>query len=484
MNEPRHPGLAGADSPARFTRRAVALGALVAIAGGLVAAAPLSLRTPRPRAALEKALAAGPHAGECERCHTTHGAESGIVYPSALIGPNDNALCRGCHDAPRPGGSWVDDALYRGTGHGSNPGMVWPGPSPGARIEADAAGKCVNCHDPHGWADSQGEIPHLTVQREERLCLACHDGSPSTLDVASDFAKPYRHPAAAWTGRHRDASESQPADFARVPVDNRHAECADCHNPHVSRADGPLGTSGSDASKTTLGVSRVSVLNGPAGTPPLYTFLAGGDTLTAPNAEYQLCFKCHSSWTTQPSGQTDMAMVLNPANPSTHPVEGPGANPGIDPAAFAPGWSASSLVRCGDCHGSDFGTAKGPHGSIYQRLLRAPYTPSSSSRPMSSGELCFRCHSYEVYASETATESVRQRSRFNTPGTEAGHTAHVAGNDVPCYACHVTHGSTRQPFLLATGRLPGLNDYTPTANGGTCFPTCHASQSYTVNYAR
>jgi predicted CXXCH cytochrome family protein len=457
---------------------------LLVVAAGVIAARPVPLRPPRPRAALEKVLAEGPHAGECERCHTTHGDDAGIVYPNALAGPDDNSLCRRCHDVPWAGGSYGDDALYRGTSHGSSTRMVWPGPDPGMRVDVDAAGKCVNCHDPHGWTDSQGAIPMLTVQREEKLCITCHDGSPATRNVAGDFLKPYRHPTNTWTGRHAGPNEVQPANFGRTPIDNRHAECADCHNPHVSRDDGVQAPRGSDASKRTLGVSRVTVLNGTAGSPPLYSFVAGSDTLSAPNAEYQLCFKCHSSWTTQPSGQTDLALVLNPANPSFHPVEAAGRNEGIAPMAFTAGWSASSIVRCGDCHGADFGGAAGPHGSIYEHLLRAPSPAGSSSRTMSSDELCFQCHSFDVYANSGSPDATRGLSRFNRPGAGMGHAEHVMDQRVPCYACHVTHGSTTQPFLLATGRFPGVSSYTTTADGGTCATNCHASRSYTVNYAR
>jgi hypothetical protein len=176
--------------------------------------------------------------------------------------------------------------------------------------------------------------------------------------------------------------------------------------------------------------------------------------------------------------------VLNPANPSHHAVEAPGNNPNIASQAFTPGWSASSIVRCGDCHGSDFGSARGPHGSIYARLLRANYPASSLDRDMSSDELCFRCHSHEVYASNSATQEVKALSRFNAPAESHGHTRHVDSHRVPCYACHVTHGSVSQPFLIATGRNPGLASFTRTATGGTCGPTCHEPESYTVNYAR
>jgi hypothetical protein len=258
----------------------------------------------------------------------------------------------------------------------------------------------------------------------------------------------------------------------------------DCHNPHVARHDPLTGTPKPDASKRLLGVSRVSVLNGAAGTVPAYAFIAGSDTLSQPVTEYQLCFKCHSSWTTQPTGQTDLAKALNPANPSFHPVEAAGANPGISGAAFTTGWSASSLTTCSDCHGSDFGAVLGPHGSSYRHILKQPYDEMPGTRAMESNELCFSCHSFDVYANPSAPEMVRSNSRFNAPSVTKGHAEHVGASNVPCADCHATHGSTALPFLLVTGRLPGITSYTPTMNGGTCAPTCHGSQTYNVNYAR
>jgi cytochrome c len=103
---------------------------------------------------------------------------------------------------------------------------------------------------------------------------------------------------------------------------------------------------------------------------------------------------------------------------------------------------------------------------------------------MAQDEACFACHSYDVYANETSIVSVRGASRFNRPNTEMGHAEHVGGERVPCYSCHVAHGSTTLPFLLGTGRTPGLRAYTSTATGGTCTPTCHGPESYRVNYAR
>jgi len=58
----------------------------------------------------------------------------------------------------------------------------------------------------------------------------------------------------------------------------------------------------------------------------------------------------------------------------------------------------------------------------------------------------------------------------------------VGSKRYPCGACHETHGSSSQPHLIVTGRNPGLNNYTHSASGGTCYPTCHGSKTYTVNY--
>lgn len=487
MNEsPRHPGLAPAAIRTIEKRLPLLWAWLLALVAllGLVAARPLSFRPPRNPAALEALLAAGPHAGECERCHTAHGGDQISVYPNALVGPDDNTLCQGCHDVPWSGGSYATNNLYLGTSHGSKTSMIWPGPTPPARIEPDAATKCVNCHDPHGWTDALGAIPSLLLQREEATCLACHDGSPATINVNTDIRKTYRHPATDYNGRHTGPKESLPTDFATTPVNRRHSECADCHNAHVSRGDGSFAPAGVAASKNNLGVSRVAVINGVAGSRPLYLFVPGSDTLTAPNTEYQLCFKCHSTWTTQPTGQTDFATVLNPANPSFHPVEAAGRNANIRAGSFVIGWTASSITRCGSCHGSDFGTVDGPHGSSYRYILKKPYTASAARRTMTSNEICFSCHDWNVYANNSSSTTVKAYSRFNPGSISEGHTYHVGNRQVPCYSCHVTHGSTSRSFLLVTGRNPGINSFTQTTNGGTCAPTCHGSESYTVNYAR
>lgn len=472
--------------------RAGTLGTLIArplVAGLLMAgllihpvAQAAGRSAPRSPRDIKEILAAGPHQGECERCHSEHG-DGPIAYPEALTGPNDNTLCAGCHTQDWAGGSYPGTSKYTESSHGQDPLAVWPGPTPPPRVEAQAAGKCVNCHDPHGWADAAGEIPHILIAREEDLCLGCHDGSPARANIKLDAIKAFRHPMTDYSDRHSGPLESTPSDFAVTPINRRHAECEDCHNAHLAQAD-RAAPGAPDLSATNRGVSRLLVQNGPAGTPPSFTFLPGSDTLTTPLAEYQLCFKCHSSWTTQPSGQTDLARVLNPANASYHPVEAAGRDLNIRPGAFEMGWSANSMTACGDCHGSDSGQARGPHGSSYRYLLNRPYTASPASRTMDSNEICFACHAYDVYANPNSAELVRTASRFNKPGAEKGHAEHVGEEGVTCYSCHTTHGSADRPHLLVLGRLPGIVSFSQTANGGSCQASCHGSENYQVNYAR
>jgi predicted CXXCH cytochrome family protein len=346
-----------------------------------------------------------------------------------------------------------------------------------------AAGKCVNCHDPHGWRDAGGEIPHLLFAREEALCLGCHDGSPARTNIRLDAQKAFRHPMTDYTDRHTGPLEATPFDFATTPINRRHAECEDCHNPHLAQADRPAPPA-PELSATNRGVSRLLVQNGPAGAQPSFTFIPGSDTLTTPTAEYQLCFNSHSSWTTQPSGQTDLARVLNPANASYHPVQAGGRDLNIRPDAFEMGWSATSMTACGDCHGSDSGLARGPHGSSYRYILSRPYTASPARRVMSQNEICFACHAWDVYANPNSPETVRAASRFNKPRADKGHAEHVGEEDVSCYSCHTTHGSADQPHLLVLGRVPGIVSFAQTASGGSCRASCHGSENYQVNYAR
>ena len=428
-------------------------------------------------------------AGSCQQCHTQH---SGNAF--ALFAPNTNALCAGCHGAPAANGIYQGPTTYSGSSHATSTVMVWPGPDPtvdrGAprpKLPADA-GKCVNCHTPHGHRDATGLIPSQVFSREEKLCIVCHDGSPAAKNVKADLAKTYKHPMGTIIGRHDEAENGTPAKYAASPTNNRHSECVDCHNPHVAKADVGLAPVAPNASNRLLGLGRVAVTNRAAGAVPQYTYRGPADP--SPALEYEVCFKCHSSWTTlpitTPSGGTpkDMAVQFNPNNASHHPVEEAGKNQNINANAFVNNWNATKTMYCTDCHTSDTTSVRGPHGSLYNYILKMDYRPSSSQHTTSSTELCFDCHRYDTYANTRAAAGVQAYSRWNSPASSGGHTLHVGQKQQPCYACHESHGAPTLPHLIVTGRSPGLTSYTQSSTGGTCTQTCHAARAYSINYPR
>jgi len=380
--------------------------------------------------------------GECCQCHPHAVDPMAQTYEFALFAPNDNNLCFTCHATGSEDGIFQGNAYWQPSSHAQT----------NTRIDS---GKCINCHDPHGVKDTTVVIPAMLSGREPNLCLSCHDGSKAP-DIRDQLTKPYWHGMNA-RGSHDTHEGSDPAKFAAMPVANRHVQCSDCHNSHVQ----------------TGGVSRIEVSNGAAGMAPRYTFRPADDPSTA--NEYEVCFKCHSSWTVQPSGQVDFALVTNPNNPSYHPIQAAGKNTKIDPNAFVSGYDATSILTCTSCHGTDDPVVKGPHGSSYQYLLK------KQSGTTSKDDICFSCHSYDVYGNAASLPATQAASRFNGG---IGHAFHVGSQNLACASCHLTHGSTRSPFLMARNRFPGITTYVQTPTGGTCTSSCHASQTYTITYPR
>jgi len=241
--------------------------------------------------------------GGCNQCHTFDSNEP--QKTASLWTENNNALCYQCHAQWSLTGVYPGQQDYEFSTHSRDARMIWPGPKPKARKELDAAGKCVNCHDPHGVKDNTGLVPDLVFSRDATLCLTCHDGSHTSLSIANELKKPYRHPVTTTAKRHRSDEGNQ---AYRYGLSNRHVTCSDCHNPHALLAD-PSSTSAPVVSNRNIRVNGVKVINGPAGAVPSYIYRSALDKSTS-LAEYEICFKCHSSWTIQPGGQTDLARFL------------------------------------------------------------------------------------------------------------------------------------------------------------------------------
>ncbi|MDH4140016.1 MAG: cytochrome c3 family protein [Coriobacteriia bacterium] len=351
---------------------------------------------------------------------------------------------------------------------------------------------CDTCHDPHasdnqrltalsasGGATGSG---HLGVARnntatygEEELCLACHDSSRSGMcssagchgvslgfiDVDTPLAATYAHPIDT-SGAHRDTE-----DATDLGVGNRHAECADCHDPHATRP-GVHTQGSSDAGPALRGATGVKPDYSGLGVweaPSSYAVerMDGG----ADDFETYVCFKCHSGYTTRPNtpsggyAQTDVALEFNPNNESGHNVMGDAFTRNITRGSYtwykstdlrlAAGWTIDSEMTCSDCHSYNAAGARGPHGSAIQFILKggtagtAWYTVAVSNWS-NTALLCNRCHTASPHGSWMPDKS--------------DHT------ELQCRHCHITipHGWKR-PRMLVAPSDPA--PYRNTGNGGT-----------------
>ncbi len=438
--------------------------------------------------------------GHCRQCHVRQ--EAPWTQPKALFTTNDNALCLSCHASANASGTFGGPVAYASSAHSNSGRMLWPGPVPAPRLVGDE-GKCVNCHAVHGAEDGLGLVPNLTQLREESLCLTCHDATgPSMKNILIEVQKRVAHAPMSTTGRHVPG-ESSPGSFAAGAT--RHVECPDCHNPH--RAYGP----DAGSSQMLAGASRVRFeYDGGA-----FAFLPNGDT--SPMREYEVCFKCHSSFTTLPAGARDKAAELDPRAASFHPVVGRGTNATTAMASSLAGGTGlphltvSSLIECQDCHASNAlpltvsvasayvgTTARGPHGSSIApdagyagyagALVRARYRTSGSvSSPTTDFELCFICH-----ASAPFTGSGSTATNFGE------HRKHMS-QGLLCNECHDDlHGTSLSSqvanrsysrlvsfALSVTGSSgTGAPSWTAKTSGanGSCSLRCHGKTHTSFTY--
>lgn len=441
------------------------------------------------RVATNLPVSAGTGYLRCLTCHQMHRSATGDG--TLLRMTNGAALCVACH-------TLADMATPAGHFNATSSASLWPGGQYGSLFPAKSnlaeRGSCSACHFPHGWPDAANPTNHyplLLVEREESLCYTCHDtNGPARADIRTPFQKAARHPVSL-AGLHR-ADEGEATNAFGTA--NRHAECEDCHNAHQARR----GYASPVASLTLLGVSRVVVTNGAAGTKPGYGFVPGSDT-NAP-AEYQVCFKCHSGWTTLPAAAKDLSVVFNPNNESFHPVEAAGRNTSsymiasLTNGTGLPRLSVTSLITCADCHNSEqipltvslasayTGlVARGPHGSVSNvnmsgAILRGNYKLTSSGNYSATNfALCYICHSPTPFA--TTSENTRNDTRFNWHGR------HMADFGAACTDCHNNmHGTklalyavnTNYTRLVSFGpAVTGQRLWTTNATGGSCNLTCH-----------
>jgi predicted CXXCH cytochrome family protein len=373
--------------------------------------------------------------------------------------------------------------------------------------------KCGICHRTHtAKASNLLAKGSQNSGSQSTLCLACHNGTGAEPNVVAQYGlvRPindrdqrdyYSHDAVDATPVTQH-TQSQLNEFGSVdglatPPLNRHSECSDCHNPHKATAsatrDATQNTDGWGVSGRLTGVSGVEVQNSRvAGAAPIsYTFLDGDTKLVT--REYQVCFKCHSGFTTlkpndditnTPSKYAlDKAVEFNPANPSFHPIEAPGKNNTAAMDASLHGasdyklwdFNVGSTIRCLNCHASSTtpetplpqpGSVLAPHTSSnrgilirnYQDRVLKPMSPTDPLAAYSSGDfaLCYVCHGQAPFGPPDATTAADAASQTNfkyhskhltgvagkgSPGTDID-TAGDGGGNAICAECHFRLHST------------------------------------------
>lgn len=294
---------------------------------------------------------------------------------------------------------------------------------------------CTSCHKGHGVRATV-----MLERPKDDLCLKCHSSArrggrgEARTDINSVILKRSNHPVMQ-TGRYHAHGETLPE---RSPSTPRHVSCYDCHNAHLLTKE-----------ETFKGVTGYS---------------GRGMAITDVRREHQVCYRCHSDSANLPQTSSNMARKFDPGNASYHPVEATGKNRNV-PSLKRP-LSTVSLINCSDCHGNDDKIGpKGPHGSIYEDLLRANYTRESGPESPRAYELCYECHN---------------RSSILSDESFKAHKRHVVYGNVSCFACHDSHGTRDFDNLINFDRkvvvpnAAGQLTYLKLALGRPrCFLTCH-----------
>jgi predicted CXXCH cytochrome family protein len=378
--------------------------------------------------------------------------------------------------------------------------------------------KCASCHRTH----TAKSFALRSATGEEQVCFACHTTSMSGTNVQPAFTnysntltRIFKHDVANTLNIHLP-QENIPASFSGA---NRHVECEDCHAPHSSsRASGSL---------TNAAPSVQQVMYQSTGVDPQWTALGAPTGFTwMPRAEreYQVCFKCHSSFTTLPTylpdgygwdgssgtigfvpnglakldnssasqvpDSRDLSKQFNSYQVSFHPLTALGRNSSMPAGSFVAGWSQNSMVYCTDCHTNPSPSigAQGPHGSPLLHLLDGSADYITKIDPLdacnfvdgcpqihSAGEICFKCHQYNTYATGTNPPTTTH-FKNGTSNLHAGHSF------AACYTCHNSHGSDQAHLInfdtSVVTIMPGYDSTTAwqwneSAGKGSCSVSCH-----------
>lgn len=391
--------------------------------------------------------------------------------------------CRGCHAAGN-GSLGAGNFPHQSQGwklmwNSYTTTKIGEGAGDPQRVTPGMDKTCLFCH-PLDDIETYGGYN----QSEETACYRCHNEaegsaySAGSADLERQLNKASRHPTETYAGRHTTLEDIDP--IGALGAANRHAECLDCHD--VARMVRGVG-------RPLLGIWGVDIVSETTNNPPALA------TIDSVQTQWQLCLKCHSSYTTRPSSsmyestntsspgftpitQGDKALEFNAKNSAFHPVRtaGRSQSANLDQQLLG-GLTIASLVACTDCHNADETSAtpgpasnspftpKGPHGSTSNTRLATPNNlvlrafywtgyrdASTSADPIwaappsfasANFDLCFKCHDYDKLVGFTRWSDGARTNFYqgnDLPPTYYNlhryHLINYAGAKISCRNCH------------------------------------------------
>jgi len=385
---------------------------------------------------------------ECTSCHDPHKNINSDFLKASTEYSN---ICLSCHK--KNGWETSSHSTSTKTWNGAN-----PNPWVDSKWNTVAQNACENCHTSH----NAGGVPRiLKYQAEESNCIDCHNGNVASKNIQESFSKTYKHNVYLYSGVH-DENES-------YPVNKKHVECADCHNPHLTNNNSATAP---NVRGSLSGVSGISQ----SGTP-----------ISSANYEYEICYKCHSENPVTPSStirkieQNNVRLEFAQSNPSFHPIASVGVNNNV-PSLISP-YTTTSIIYCSDCH-SDNGTNSpaGPHGSIYPQILKYQYVRTDNNIESAGNyALCYNCHSRTSILSDASFKK---------------HNLHISDEKTSCNTCHDPHGvSSTEGNVINNSNLINFNTSVVTTSSsgqlkyenmgifkGRCYLTCHGKNHNPLSY--
>ena len=475
---------------------------------------------------------------ECGSCHNPHVQNIDSSGDFLVIDNSQSALCLACHNGTMSGtGMGLSSSLARPVGStgpvagissgissskGPNPLRYWstsihatannriagqassdvlpmPSKSP---TRAGTLGPyttvrqngCLSCHASHNSA------PKVLLRRiDDQTCLTCHSGGTTVSPPAPNIAAEMVAPRILHSGKATIGINSHSASESELLDHNRHATCADCHNPHATKQVGFSFPAAPQIRPSQSGVDGISA--------------ADGHSVVSPAVnQYENCLRCHGTSTgkTNPpefgylprflitgADPLNVLTQFNVTSTSKHPVMVDRSSPYPQPSlrtnmldldGSRPGRIMGVRVLCTDCHNSDdnreFGGTgpNGPHGSKYPHLLERRYDMSQAPVPgqpitnlnvppdlssLGNYALCAKCHDL---ANVVSNASFSEHARHINAGFS-------------CSVCHTSHGMGSQSAMVSGERMVDFDVNVVAPNGrspityrkstNSCSLTCH-----------